>query len=88
MSFLVLTMLEIILGIDNIIFIALVVNKIKVRLRRVATAIGLSFALAMRVSMLLTLSWVMNMTNPVFSILDHDFSYKDLLLIAGAGYHM
>jgi predicted tellurium resistance membrane protein TerC len=78
-----LTFLEIILGIDNLIFIAIVVHKLPPHLRRNARVFGLSLALVIRILMLMTLSFVMGLTNPVFTISGVEFSWKDLLLIAG-----
>ncbi len=78
-----LTFLEIILGIDNLIFIALVVQKLPQKYRKSARFIGLSLAFVIRVLMLMTLSWIMSLTEPLFSIAAIDFSFKDLLLIFG-----
>jgi predicted tellurium resistance membrane protein TerC len=78
-----LTFLEIILGIDNLIFIALVVQKLSLKHRKTARSIGLSLAFVIRVLMLLTLSWVMSLTEPLFFIGEVGFSYKNFLLICG-----
>jgi predicted tellurium resistance membrane protein TerC len=78
-----LTFLEIILGIDNLIFIALVVQKLPQKQRRSARIIGLSLAFIIRVLMLLTLSWVMSLTEPLFYLGDLGFSFKNFLLIFG-----
>ena len=67
LSLVTLTFLEIILGIDNLIFIALVVQKLPKKNRQNARIFGLSLALIIRVLMLLTLSWVMSLTKPLFS---------------------
>lgn len=82
-SFLTLTFLEIILGIDNLIFIAIAVNKLEKKHRKLARIFGLSLALIIRVLMLLTLSWVMSLTEPLFHIGNAAFSFKDLLLFLG-----
>ncbi len=82
-SFLTLSMLEIVLGIDNLIFIALVADNLPPEYRNKARVIGLSLALGIRVAMLASLAWVMQLTEPLFSILEMDFSFRDLLLIAG-----
>ncbi len=82
-SLLTLTFLEIILGIDNLIFITLVVQKLPLKFRKTASAFGLSLAFIIRVLMLLTLSWVMSLTKPLFHIGEVGFSHKDFLLIAG-----
>ncbi len=78
-----LTFLEIILGIDNLIFVALVVQKLPQRFRQSARAFGLSLAFIIRILMLLTLSWVMGLTEPVAYLGDVSFSHKDFLLISG-----
>ena len=78
-----LTFLEIILGIDNLIFIALVVCNLPHKYRKTARLFGLSLALVIRILMLLTLSWIMNLTNPLFFIGELDFSFKNFLLIFG-----
>lgn len=83
LSFITLTFLEIILGIDNLIFIALVVAKLPQKHKKLARIFGLSLALVIRILMLMTLSWVMSLTEPIFSISIIDFSFKALLLIAG-----
>ncbi|MGE0753832.1 MAG: TerC family protein [Alphaproteobacteria bacterium] len=82
-SFLTLSLLEIVLGIDNLIFIALVAEKLPATYRTKARVIGLALALGIRVAMLASLSWIMQLTDPLFSIMEHPFSFRDLLLIAG-----
>ncbi|NBV05615.1 MAG: TerC family protein [Proteobacteria bacterium] len=82
-SLLTLTFLEIILGIDNLVFIALVVAKLPKKNRQIARVFGLSLAFVIRVLMLLTLSWVMTLTEPIFFIGEDGLSFKDFLLIAG-----
>lgn len=82
-SFLTLTMLEIILGIDNIVFIALLVNDLPKKIQRRARTIGLMLALGMRVVLLLGLAWVMSLTEPFFYMFERGFSGKDLLMLAG-----
>ena len=83
MSFVTLTLLEIVLGIDNLIFLALISDNLPQQYRRKARIIGLSLALVMRVIMLMSLSWIMQLTEPVFTLFEKDFSYKDMLLLAG-----
>lgn len=78
-----LTFLEIVLGIDNLIFIALAVAKLPPHNRKVARISGLSLAFVIRVLMLLTLSWVMSLTDPLFYLGDAGFSFKNFLLIFG-----
>lgn len=82
-SFLTLSALEIVLGIDNLIFIALVVQDLPAHFRKKARVIGLVLALVMRVLMLLGIAWVMSLTHPLFTLVEMDFSIKDMLLLAG-----
>lgn len=83
LSLVTLTFLEIILGIDNLIFIALVVQKLPKKFRKSARVFGLSAAFVIRVLMLLALSWVMTLTEPLFYLFERGLSFKDLLLIFG-----
>jgi predicted tellurium resistance membrane protein TerC len=83
LSFITLSFLEVILGIDNLVFIAIVVSNLPQRFRNKARYIGISLALVMRVVMLFALSWVIGMTEPLFTIGSLGFSFKNLLLISG-----
>lgn len=78
-----LVILEIILGIDNLVFIAILADKLPPHQRDKARLIGLSLALLMRLGLLATLSWIMRLTTPLFSVLDHPFSGRDLILLVG-----
>jgi predicted tellurium resistance membrane protein TerC len=82
-SLLTLTFLEIVLGIDNLIFIAIAVGKLPAKDRRFARTVGLALALVIRILMLLTLSWVMSLTDPLFYLGELGFSFKNFLLILG-----
>jgi predicted tellurium resistance membrane protein TerC len=75
--------LEIVLGIDNIVFIAILTNKLPSEQRSRARTIGIALALLMRLGLLLALSWVMGLTAPWFTILEHSFSGRDLILLVG-----
>ena len=83
MSFITLSMLEIVLGVDNLIFIALVAEGLPQEQRNKARIIGLSLALAMRVGMLAGASWIIQLTEPLFTVMEHSVSIRDLLLLAG-----
>lgn len=85
-SFLSLTALEVILGIDNVIFIALVVNHLPAEQRKKARMIGLSLALLMRIGLLLGLVWIMKMVEPWFVVFGEEFSGKDILMLLGGGF--
>lgn len=82
-SLLTLTFLEIVLGIDNLIFIALAVAKLPPKNRKTARIFGLTLAFVIRILMLLTLSWVMSLTDPLFYLGEVGFSFKNFLLIFG-----
>jgi predicted tellurium resistance membrane protein TerC len=78
-----LTALEIVLGIDNIIFISIVVGKLPPERRNSARILGLGMAMIMRILLLLSLAWMMKLTNPLLTILDNEISGRDLILILG-----
>ena len=78
-----LTALEIVLGIDNVVFISIVVNKLPDQQRRRARAIGLFLALAFRVALLFSLTWLIHLRNPVITLWDTELSWNDIILIGG-----
>jgi len=78
-----LTVLEIVLGVDNIIFITILVGKVPASRRSQARITGLALAMLTRIMLLLTLTWMMRLSTPFFSVMDHDFSGRDLILIGG-----
>jgi len=80
---LVLTLLEVVLGIDNIIFISIVTDRLPVEQKRKARNIGLSLALVVRLILLSFVSYIMAMKNPLFTLFDHDFSGQSLVLLFG-----
>jgi len=82
-AFLTLTALELVLGIDNIIFISILVDKLPAHQRELARRIGLFMAMFMRIGLLFVLSWIIGLTAPMFSILGNDISGRDLILILG-----
>lgn len=82
-AFFTLAALEIVLGIDNIIFISVLANRLPAEMRASVRRFGLMFALLTRVLLLLSLSWVMGLTDNLFSIFDQDISGRDLILLAG-----
>jgi predicted tellurium resistance membrane protein TerC len=85
-SFLSLTALEIILGVDNIVFIALLVGNLPESQQKLARQLGLGLALGMRIGLLFAISWIMTLTEPLFDIAGHDLSGKDILMLAGGGF--
>jgi predicted tellurium resistance membrane protein TerC len=82
-AFLTLTTLELVLGIDNVIFISILVDKLPRERRDLARRVGLFLAMFMRIGLLLLLSWVVGMTEPLFSLLRTEISGRDLILIGG-----
>lgn len=82
-SLLTLTALELVLGIDNLIFIALVVSRMPREQQRRARQLGLSLALGMRVGFLLGITWLASLKEPLFSIGEHTVSSRDLVLLLG-----
>lgn len=83
LALLTLTLLEIVLGIDNIIFISILVGRLPEAQRQKARQVGLMLAMGMRIALLLAIVWVMGLTKPLFSILEFSFSGRDLILLGG-----
>ena len=82
-SLVTLTVLEIVLGIDNLIFVAILADRVEERRRVLARRLGLGLALIMRLALLASLAWLIGLTAPVFDVLGQTFSWRDLLLIGG-----
>ncbi len=82
-AFATLTTLELVLGIDNIIFISILVDKLPQARREVARRIGLFLAMFMRIALLLLLAWIVGATAPLFTVLDQQISPRDLILMGG-----
>ncbi|MCI6641173.1 MULTISPECIES: TerC family protein [Campylobacter] len=78
-----LTGLEVVLGIDNIIFIAILCGKLPVQQRAKARVLGLGLAMITRILLLLSIVWIMSLTKPLFSVFSQTFSGRDLVLIIG-----
>ena len=78
-----LTALEIVLGVDNIIFISILVSRLPAEQRARARIIGLALAMVMRIGLLLSLAWMMRLTDPLFSVHTQGFSGRDLILLGG-----
>ena len=75
--------MEVVLGIDNLIFISIVTNRLPVERRERARRVGIGLALILRLMLLSTVAFIVTLTTPVFSVLGHGFSWRDLILIAG-----
>jgi predicted tellurium resistance membrane protein TerC len=82
-AFATLTLLEIVLGIDNVIFISILAGKLPKEQREKARIIGLSLAMIMRILLLFLLSWIVRLTAPLFEVLGQEISGRDLILIGG-----
>ena len=82
-SFIALSAMEIVLGIDNIVFISVMVQRLPPQQRLWARRVGLGLALVFRIIMLAGIVWFIHMTTPIFSIGDYHFSWRDLVLLAG-----
>ena len=82
-AFLTLCSLEIVLGIDNIVFISILTGKLDPKIQDKARRMGLFLAMFMRIGLLLAISWVMRLTTPLFHLLGHAVSGRDLILISG-----
>ena len=83
MALVTLTALEIVLGIDNIVFISIQASKLPYELQPKARFIGLGLALFVRIALLFSLSWLMGLTVPIFTVLGNGISGRDLILITG-----
>ncbi len=82
-SLLTLTLLEIVLGIDNIVFISILSDKLPEEQQKKAQNLGLLLAMGGRIALLLSLSWMMRLTEPLFSVMEYAFSGRDLILLFG-----
>ena len=83
LSLLTLTALEIVLGIDNLVFIAILTSRLPAHQRALGRKVGLSFALLTRLMLLATLAWIVGLTAPVLTLAGHGFSWRDIILISG-----
>ncbi len=78
-----LIVMEVVLGIDNLVFISILTNKLPEAQRRPARNIGIALALVLRLALLGTAAWIVHLTEPVFELFGHAFSWKDMILIGG-----
>ena len=83
LSLITLSALEIVLGIDNLVFIAILTGRLPLHQRALGRKIGLSLALITRLMLLATLAWIVGLTAPVFTVAGQGFSWRDIILIAG-----
>ncbi len=82
-ALLTLTLLEIVLGIDNVVFIAILASRLPVEKQGLAYRLGLLGAMVTRIALLMTINWVMQLTEPLFEVFGHSFSGRDLILLGG-----
>ncbi len=78
-----LVVMEVVLGIDNLLFISILSNKLPEDQRERARKIGIGLALIMRLGLLATIAWIVQLTQPVFAVWGNEFSWKDIILIVG-----
>ena len=78
-----LTVLEIVLGVDNVIFISIIASKLPVDRQKSARQIGLGLAMLMRIALLASIAWIAKLTEPLFAVLGHEISGRDLILVTG-----
>ncbi|MHA1560122.1 MAG: TerC family protein [Alphaproteobacteria bacterium] len=82
-SLVTLTVMEIVLGIDNIVFISVLVGRLPPAMAKRARQIGLGLALIFRIVLLILLTWLIGLDEPLFTLFEHEFSWRDLILLAG-----
>jgi predicted tellurium resistance membrane protein TerC len=82
-ALLTLSALEIVLGVDNVVFIAILTGRLPADQQASARRLGLTLALGIRIGLLFAITWIMGLTRPLFAILGHDFSGRDLILLGG-----
>ncbi|NTZ10486.1 TerC family protein [Burkholderia metallica] len=82
-ALLTLVVMEVVLGIDNLIFISILSNKLPEAQRARTQRLGIALALVMRLALLGSVAWIASLTEPVFTLFDHAFSWRDMILLAG-----
>jgi len=82
-SFLTLTLLEVVLGVDNVIFLSILVSRLPRELQARARTLGLAFAMLTRIGLLFSITWLTRLTAPLFTVLTEEISGRDLILLAG-----
>ena len=85
-AFLTLSLLEIVLGIDNIVFISILTGRLREHQRAKARLLGLSLAMLMRIALLVSLSWIMSLSAELFEVFGHGISWRDIILIGGGAF--
>ncbi|WP_258181690.1 TerC family protein, partial [Burkholderia cenocepacia] len=82
-ALLTLVVMEVVLGIDNLIFISILSNKLPEAQRARTQRLGIALALVMRLALLGSVAWIASLTEPVFTLFDHAFSWRDMILLSG-----
>jgi len=82
-AFLTLTLLEIVLGVDNVVFISILADKLPEEERAKARRVGLGLAMVIRILLVMSVAWIVGLTEPVFTLFHHGISWRDLVLIVG-----
>ncbi|HXV18252.1 MAG TPA: TerC family protein, partial [Gemmatimonadaceae bacterium] len=82
-AFATLTALEIVLGVDNVVFISILAGKLPIEQREKARRLGLGLAMFVRILLLMSIAWVIQLTAPLFSVLNEEISGRDLILLIG-----
>jgi predicted tellurium resistance membrane protein TerC len=82
-ALLTLSALEIVLGVDNVVFIAILTGRLPANQQPFARRLGLTLALGIRIGLLFAISWIMGLTRPLFAVLGHEFSGRDVILLGG-----
>jgi len=82
-SFLTLTLLEVVLGVDNVIFLSILVSRLPRELQARARTLGLAFAMLTRIGLLFSITWLTRLTAPLFTLMGEEISGRDLILFAG-----
>ncbi|WP_268744170.1 TerC family protein [Limimaricola cinnabarinus] len=85
-SFLTLTILEIVLGVDNVIFISIAAARLPEAQRRRARVLGLAGALVLRIGLLFSIAWIVSLSEPFTTILGHPLSWRDVILLVGGAF--
>ena len=85
-SLLTLTLLEIVLGVDNLVFLAILASRLPPEQQPLARRLGLGFALLTRLMLLMMLAWIITLTQPLFEIFGHGVSWRDIILLAGGAF--
>jgi len=83
MSLATLTLLELVLGIDNLVYLAIISNRLPERLRPLGRRLGLGFAVITRLGLLASLSWIAGLVDPVMTVWEHPVSWRDIIMIGG-----